>query len=97
MAPLMKQLAAEEIDGILAEGGGQIHYSLLEEGLAQKVYAYLAPKIFGGAGAKTPVGGSGVQRPAEAFRLKQTALRTFGEDILLEYDVLKGGGPCSPA
>lgn len=97
MAPLMKRLAAEEIDGVLAEGGGQIHYSLLAEGLAQKVYAYLAPKIFGGAAAKTPVGGGGVQQPSEAFRLKQTALRTFGEDILLEYDVLEGGGPCSRA
>lgn len=88
---LMKRLAEEEIDGILAEGGGILHYSLLKEGLAQKVYAYLAPKIFGGSNAKTPVGGDGVALPQDAFLLKQTALTSFGEDLLLEYDVLKKG------
>lgn len=94
LRPLMEKLAEAEIDSVLAEGGGQIHFSLLEEGLAQKVYAYLAPKIFGGASAKTPVGGAGVALPADAFLLKQTGMQTFGEDLLLEYDVLEGGKPC---
>lgn len=94
---LMRALAAEEIDSILAEGGGHIHYSLLADRLAQKVYAYIAPKIFGGADAKTPVGGRGINLPENAFRLRQTALQTLGEDILLEYDVLEGGTLCSQA
>lgn len=94
LRPLMEKLAEVEIDSVLAEGGGQIHFSLLEEGLAQKVYAYIAPKIFGGGSAKTPVGGTGVSLPADAFLLKQTGLQTFGEDLLLEYDVLEGGKPC---
>lgn len=95
LRPLLERLAEAEISSVLAEGGGQMHFSLLQEGLAQKVYAYLAPKIFGGTGAKTPVGGVGVPLPADAFLLKQTDLQTFGEDILLEYDVLEGGAPCS--
>ncbi len=92
---LMKRLAELEIDSVLAEGGGNIHYSLLADGLAQKAYVYVAPKIFGGATAKTPVGGKGVYLPEDAFRLKQTALQAFGQDILLEFDVLEGGQPCS--
>ncbi len=92
---LMKRLAELEIDSVLAEGGGNIHYSLLADGLAQKAYVYVAPKIFGGATAKTPVGGKGVYLPEDAFRLKQTTLQAFGQDILLEFDVLEGGQPCS--
>lgn len=92
---LMKRLAELEIDSVLAEGGGNIHYSLLADGLAQKLYAYIAPKIFGGASAKTPVGGKGVYLPEDAFLLKQTALQAFGQDILLEFDILEGGKPCS--
>jgi len=92
---LMKRLAELEIDSVLAEGGGNINYSLLADGLAQKAYVYVAPKIFGGATAKTPVGGKGVYLPEDAFRLKQTALQAFGQDILLEFDVLEGGQPCS--
>ena len=34
---LMIRLGEKEIDSILAEGGGMIHYSLLKEGLAQRV------------------------------------------------------------
>lgn len=94
LRPLLAKLAEAEIDSVLAEGGGQIHFSLLEEGLAQKVYAYVAPKIFGGTSAKTPVGGAGVSLPADAFLLKRTNIQFFGEDLLLEYDVLKGGTPC---
>lgn len=94
---LMRELAAMEIDSVLAEGGGQIHYSLLAGGLAQKVYAYIAPKIFGGASAKTPVGGEGVFLPDDAFLLEQAALKKLGRDILVEYDILEGGAPCSRA
>ncbi|MBQ7102948.1 MAG: bifunctional diaminohydroxyphosphoribosylaminopyrimidine deaminase/5-amino-6-(5-phosphoribosylamino)uracil reductase RibD [Anaerotignum sp.] len=92
---LMEKLAEAEISSILAEGGGEIHFSLLEEHLVQKVYVYFAPKIFGGTNAKTPVGGAGISFPNEAFRLKPTSLQYFNEDLLLEFDVLEGGETCS--
>ena len=41
----------------------------------------------GGAGAKTPVEGTGVPSPEQAFLLKNTRLQQLGEDFLLESEV----------
>ena len=84
---LMERLGENKIDGILLEGGGTLNESALQEGVVSKVYCYLAPKIFGGADAKTPVEGGGVALAADAWRLKRTRMRQLGEDILLEYDM----------
>ena len=39
-----------------------------------KVQAYLAPKILGGQGAKSPVGGQGFPHPDQALRLAPPTL-----------------------
>lgn len=59
---LMKELGARKIDGILLEGGGQLNESALQAGIVDRIYCYIAPKIFGGAQAKTPVEGQGLTR-----------------------------------
>lgn len=86
---LMEKLGENKIDGILLEGGGTLNESALQAGIISKVYCYLAPKIFGGAEAKTPVEGRGVGLAADAWRLKKTGMRQFGEDILLEHDIIR--------
>jgi len=88
---LLEKLHAEGIDSVLAEGGAALHYSLLEAGLVQRLQVYVAPKIFGGATAKGPVGGEGVSLPEQAFRLSLPRITPLEEDLLLEYDVLGGG------
>jgi diaminohydroxyphosphoribosylaminopyrimidine deaminase/5-amino-6-(5-phosphoribosylamino)uracil reductase len=85
---LMRELGAQGIDGILLEGGGTLNYAALESGIVNKVQAYLAPKLFGGAHAKTPVGGTGVASPAGAFRLSRPAVTVLGDAILLESEVI---------
>lgn len=86
---LMSYLGENAIDSVLVEGGGTLAYSALTAGIVNHVYAYIAPKLFGGESAKTPVGGAGVMSPDECFRLKKTSLFEIGEDILVEYDVLE--------
>jgi diaminohydroxyphosphoribosylaminopyrimidine deaminase/5-amino-6-(5-phosphoribosylamino)uracil reductase len=83
---LMNQLGAEKIDSILLEGGGTLNFSALAAGIVNRLQVYVAPKIFGGASAKTPVEGQGVEDPREAFRFDHRKIKIFGEDILLEYD-----------
>lgn len=93
LSQLMNRLGQEQIDSILLEGGGTLHWAALESGIVQQVQAYIAPKLFGGKTAKTPVEGMGVPTPDTAFRLKNSRMIRLGEDFLIESEV---DYPCSP-
>lgn len=84
---LMTRLGAEQLDSVLLEGGAALNWAALEAGIVQKVQTYLAPKLFGGAG-KSPVGGPGVELPAQAVRLKNTTITRLGDDFMLESEVV---------
>ena len=84
---LMERLGEENLDSLLLEGGGALNWAALEQGIVQKIQAYIAPKIFGGAAAKTPVAGIGVELPSQAVRLKNTVVVQLGKDFLLESEV----------
>ncbi len=85
---LMKLLAEEKhIDSILLEGGAELAYSAFNSGIVNKVRVYLAPKIFGGCTAKTPVGGEGVLHPDGAYMLCDPEFMRIGDDIVIDYNV----------
>lgn len=83
---LMDRLGSAGIDSVLLEGGGTLNWAALENGIVQRVQAYVAPKLFGGD-AKSPVEGQGVALPDQAVVLKNTRILRVGEDILLESEV----------
>lgn len=84
---LLAQLGQQKIDSILLEGGAQLNWAMLSGGFVRKVYTYIAPKIFGGDRAKSPVGGTGFPDPSQAVQLKTVKVSSFGEDLLIESDV----------
>jgi diaminohydroxyphosphoribosylaminopyrimidine deaminase/5-amino-6-(5-phosphoribosylamino)uracil reductase len=84
---LMKALGQQSIDSLLLEGGGTLNWSMLAAGLVQRVQTYVAPKLIGGAGAKSPVGGQGFAHMGQAIALKNTTITQVGEDFLLESEV----------
>ncbi len=84
---LMEQLGELEIDSILLEGGGTLNWSALESGIVNKVMAYVAPKLFGGRDARTPVEGTGYPDPKEAPVLRGCTVTALGGDFLLEGEV----------
>ncbi len=86
---LMRKLWERGIDSVLLEGGGELNFSALESGLVNKVKAYIAPKIFGGVYAKTPVSGVGFKSIPESVLLKPQFVQKIGEDILIESEVVK--------
>lgn len=86
---LMIKLGQEKIDSILLEGGGSLNWSALQSGIVNKVQAYVAPKIFGGIGAKTPVAGLGLGSPDNAFLLTDSVITVLGDDILIESKVVQ--------
>ena len=83
---LTKTLGERSLDSVLIEGGSEIHYSALEAGIVQHIYAFTAPKIFGGK-AKTPVEGEGIELPENCFQLELERIEKIGDDILAEYNV----------
>lgn len=84
MRQLMEELYKRGIDSLLVEGGGTLAAAFLEEGLADKVAIFIAPVIVGGAGAPTPVMGTGAEFIREGYRLKYQSITPFGQDILVE-------------
>ena len=83
---LTETLGERSLDSVLIEGGSEIHYSALEAGIVQHIYAFTAPKIFGGK-AKTPVEGEGIELPENCFQLELERIEKIGDDILAEYNV----------
>ena len=84
---LMEYLGKQGIDSVLLEGGGTLNDAALSAGIVNEICAFIAPKIFGGAGAKTPVSGIGVAHPAEAVMLTLRQVETIGDDLMLRYSV----------
>lgn len=84
---LMEYLGSQGLDSILLEGGARLNDSALRAGIVQEVNVFVAPKIFGGNGAKTAVEGVGVERPDEAVKLKFQEISMTGEDVLIRYKV----------
>lgn len=81
---LMERLGARGVASIILEGGSQLNWSALEAGIVNKVQAYVAPKLFGGANAKTPVGGAGFPSPATSIALAHVSITQLGDDFLIE-------------
>ena len=84
---LLELLGQSGIDSILLEGGGSLNYTFLSEGLADELYAFIAPKIVGGMNAKTPVEGAGMEKMADAINLELENVLNVGHDVLLKLKV----------
>ena len=84
---LMEYLGKQGIDSVLLEGGGTLNDAALSAGIVNEICAFIAPKIFGGADAKTPVSGIGVAHPPEAVMLELKDMERIGDDLMLRYHV----------
>ncbi len=80
---LLKDLAKRKITSVLVEGGGALIGSLLKERLADKLMAFVAPKIMGDQDAISAVKGFRIQNINRLIRLKDFKLQKIGEDFLV--------------
>ena len=90
LAELMKALGSMEITSILFEGGSTLLGSLFDQGLVDKVVAFVAPKIVGGKNSLTAVGGTGVNLINEAIDIRVTEMKWLGTDMVIQG--YPGGG-----
>jgi diaminohydroxyphosphoribosylaminopyrimidine deaminase/5-amino-6-(5-phosphoribosylamino)uracil reductase len=80
---LLDELGRRGILSLLVEGGSTVHASFVSQGMVDKVYAYVAPRLIGGREAPGPVGGAGVEHLAEAIPLRELDATRLGADLLI--------------
>ena len=86
VADLAARLFALEVTAVLLEAGSELTGAFVRAGLVDRVTAFVAPTLLGGAEAPTPVGGPGLTLSA-ALRLTNVTARPLGTDWLLEANV----------
>jgi len=83
LTALLSLLGKRDVVSVLVEGGGTLLGSFLDKGLVDKVAAFIAPMIIGGATAKPAVGGQGSATIAQALRLRDVHTELVGDDLLV--------------
>lgn len=83
LTELIRKLGEEGIDSILIEGGGNINFSVLEEGIVDKVRFYIAPKIIGGEKSKSSIEGSGFLELDQSVELKNMEFEKIDKDFVI--------------
>lgn len=84
ISEVLKELGKRGIDSVLIEGGGEINYSAISEGVVDKVMMFIAPKIIGGREGKSPYQGQGVQYMRDAIKLRYEKIYRINEDLVVE-------------
>ncbi len=87
---VLRWLGARQVSSVLVEGGGEVHWSFLHEGLAQALLAFVAPLVLGGREATPSVGGVGFGSPQEAVKLRFLDVRRLDGDLVVEAEVVEG-------
>ncbi|MBS7625985.1 2,5-diamino-6-(ribosylamino)-4(3H)-pyrimidinone 5'-phosphate reductase [Candidatus Bathyarchaeota archaeon] len=86
---LLEELYRRGIRRMLVEGGSEVRWGIIREGLVDEVFIWIAPYIWGGRDAPTMVGGEGFQNIDSAFNLKLKNLEVVDGTVILHYVALK--------
>lgn len=87
---MLSHLGERGIASLLVEGGAQINGSFLQAQAVDKIVAFIAPKLVGGASAPTPFGGQGIKLMEDAIRLRDVSYRQVGDDLRVDgYPIWK--------
>ncbi len=79
----LRVLAERGITSVLVEAGGTLMGTLFEAGLVDQVYAFIAPKLVGGAAALTPLAGKGYAEMSQAVSLHDVRVERLDDDLLV--------------
>ena len=70
---------------ILVEGGGEINWSILSQGLANEMIIVISSMVIGGRSAKTLVEGSGHSHISDTLKMKLSKVKRQTPDELVLY------------
>jgi diaminohydroxyphosphoribosylaminopyrimidine deaminase/5-amino-6-(5-phosphoribosylamino)uracil reductase len=81
---LLDELGRRRMTNLLVEGGSSVLGSFLDAQEIDEVHVYISPRLAGGAEARTPIGGRGVERMAEALKLAEWQVEIVEGDVALQ-------------
>jgi len=81
---LLDRLADRGVRRVLLEGGGELNWRFVRDGLADELYVTIAPALLGGREAPTLLEGGGFPMAAQQ-KLRLLELRREGDEIYCRY------------
>ncbi len=82
---LLKKLSKKKIKTILVEGGGNVNWEFIKEGLVDEIIITVSPYLIGGKNAISLVEGDGFSKIQQSPKLKLKKIIQFGNEIVLHY------------
>jgi diaminohydroxyphosphoribosylaminopyrimidine deaminase / 5-amino-6-(5-phosphoribosylamino)uracil reductase len=80
---LMKKLGAMKISSVLCEGGSHIAGAMIEQGLADEIMFFFAPKLLSDARALTMLSGSRSRKIHKTIALRDARVGAIGPDFFI--------------
>jgi len=87
---LLDELGRRKMTNVLVEGGATLLGSMFDAGQIDEVHVFIAPTLFGGMKARSPIRGAGVEQIADALALEKPRVQMLGEDIYVSGRVRRG-------
>ena len=86
---LLAELGRRRMTNVLVEGGSRLLGTLFDMRAIDEVHVFIAPKLAGGAAAPSPVGGTGIDRMADALRLGDISIEELDGDVYIHGRLAK--------
>lgn len=86
---LLREFGRRRLTNVLVEGGGRLLGSLLDARRIDEVHVFIAPKLVGGAAARTPIGGDGIEEISQALLLDAPEVEHVESDLYIHGRLLR--------
>jgi len=87
---LKSEMDQRQVQSFMLECGPDLAFSALENGIIDKIVAFIAPKILGGREIPA-IGGAGFERLSDAIRLDEWSVSAQETDITITAYVQRKG------
>ena len=83
LVQLLDELGRRHMTNVLVEGGANLLGSLFDARQIDEVHVLVAPKLFGGQKARSPIRGAGIEQVAEALEIESPQTQVLGGDCYI--------------
>lgn len=85
---LLSRLSARGVARLLVEGGGELNWSFVREGLVDEIFVTVAPSLLGGRSAPTLLEGEGFSMDRRV-PLRLLSVDRQGDELYCRYEVVR--------